>query len=1855
MSFIPGYRLVQRIYESENSLVVKATRERDGMPVVLKILKNDFPTIEELARYRREYEITSAIDAPGVVRGHDMQRHEKTLLMVLEDFGGKSISDLLADRPLEVDEFIEMAIHIAEALDKVHRANVIHKDISPQNIVINPSTGEVKIIDFGIASRFSREQPSLKSPEVLEGTLLYMSPEQTGRMNRSLDYRTDFYSLGSTFYEMLTGSPPFEVDDMMEMVHCHIARDPVPIHRRNASVPLALSKILSKLMAKRAENRYQSAEGLIADLEAVRLGVGLERFEPGLRDRSRQFNIPERLYGREGEIRSLLNAFERAQRGKAELMLLAGQSGVGKSALVHEVHKPITRAHGYFIAGKFDQFQRNTPYLGLVGALRELVRQILTESDASLKKWREELNLALTPNAQVILDVLPELELVIGPQTAVPELGAGEATNRFNRVVVQLLRVLSAGDRVLVIFLDDLQWADTATLNLLRVILSDESIERLLVIGAYRDNELDAMHPLGLLLKALRDHGTPMESLKLESLGLPEIANILADTLATDIAEVTVLARLVLQKTQGNPLFVRQFLMDLYREGLITRTDSTEANGKPWAWDLNAIRTAGITANVVDLLLRRVRQLSPEAQESLQIAACIGNRFDIDTLAMIQNLSPQEAFERLREAVNVELLKPLSELTTSEAEDILSPLLVREFQFQHDRVQQAAYSLIDRESQRFVQLSIGRSLLSTLSPEARNDRIFEIVDHLNLGRTLIDDDKERLALIQLNVAAAHKASAATAYEAALSLVRIAQELLGESGWEDNYELALDAFRQRAALEYLCGNYEACEEVVSVTLVHVRTDLERAEVYFTRIAQYTQLAQFDAAIDSAFKALDLLGVPLPTEELGENGQQIIGEVMQMLGGRNPAELINEPDISDAKMALAQRCLRHLTIAAFLSNQELFPIVVGTSVKVSLQYGNAPESALSYANLGLIMGAFMDKFREGAAFGNLALKLCERFEGKAPSATVCLVVGSELVPWVKHVDEAIPVIERGIQEGLDSGEILWVGYLAVYRVLLEAFSGVRLDTVLEGAAERLEFTEETQNKGASAAIRAHQIVLSMLAGRTKSSMDFRTDELDEAEFLAACEEQQLSLALCLYKVLKAQALYLCGRPQEALQLTLEIESMLNFIPNHPNLADHRLYQSLSLAALYPSGDNDRDAEALKKISANIDQLELWASNCPDNYLAKRLMVEAEFCRINGDDLKATDLYDQAIDAAHKHRFVQDEALANELAARFVMETRPKSRIGAMYLRGAHYAYGMWGASRKKEELEMEFPQLFTEFGQARSKSSTGLDYRKSSLQRTSSKSAEDQLDIDTLIKAGQTISGEVNLSRLLEQLLKILIENAGAQRGVLLLSRNGTLMVEGEANAGLEKVDVMMSIPLDSPDGADLAPLGVINYAARTSNVILIEDAQQDERFLADPYIRARETRSVLCQPILNQGMLVGIIYLENDLNSSTFTPERAHLISLLSGQIAISIRNAELVENLEEKVRERTEKLETHSAFIQQTFGRYMSDQIVDQLLKSPDALDFRGRNTTVTVLMSDLRGFTTFADNLPPDTIVKLLNNYLSVMTTVIDRYKGTIDSFIGDGILTIFGVPFQRPDDAERAVACALEMQLAMPQVNEWNRRNKLPNLEMGIGINTGEVVAGNIGSRKRAKYGIVGSNVNLASRVEAYTVGGQVLITEATRRAVGKPLTVRDVGSVEPKGIAAPVRLFKVTGIGGDYDLELPELEPLWVDMQSPIPVKFRLVVDKKVTPAGYDGKIVRLAGDSARLTSTFFPSPYSDLELVLQGEDGENILSPMYGKVLEDHAPDGTFSLRFTSIPPECAKLLRELENWRVTNSSSSPEGR
>jgi serine/threonine protein kinase len=810
MIALPGIVIHDKIYESSTSIVYRGRRDdgpahcfADTARVVIKSLKQDYPSLQEITRYKQEYQITHSLNLEGVIQAYGQQEYQRTLVILLEDFGGESLEQWMRNRPeafcpVPLAIFLRLAIDLTKILGRIHAAGVVHKDINPGNIVLNLETGVVKLIDFGIATQFNRTNPTFRSPHGLEGTLAYLSPEQTGRMNRLLDYRTDFYSLGVTFYELLTGRLPFAATDMLELVHCHLAKQPVPPNDLTATIPKAVSEIILKLMAKNAEDRYQSASGIKSDLE--RCVHQLEKFgridcfQLGLQDGSSQFQIPQKLYGRETELEAFLAAFDRVAgtgnvrcpQFKVEMMLVSGCAGIGKSALVRELYKPITQKRGYFISGKFDQLQRNVPYSAIVDALRKLVQLLLGEPDEQVQQWRSHLLNALGSNGQLIIDVIPEVELIIGKQPPKPDVGATEAQNRFNRVFQQFLRVFCSKEHPLVIFLDDLQWIDSATLKLIELIMLDEQTQSLFLIGAYRDNEVSPTHPLVLTLEKLRPQGTLLQEINLSSLTLEPLSQLIAETLHRSTVDVSPLAKLVLHKTEGNPFFVNEFLRMLYSENLLTFAIDQQI----WQWDMAQIEAQAITDNVVELLLVKLKKLPEVTQQLLQLAACIGAEFDLETLAIVGERSPKTVFQDLLPAVQGELIQPLSELD----ED----LLVQEYKFLHDRVQQAAYVLIPEDQKQVMHYSIGQLLLSKLSEVEQSERLFDIVNHINFGQSLLSQKDEKEKIAQLNLAAAQKAISSTAYEAAIRYLETGIDLLEVEAWMSQYGLMFNLYRTLCA-------------------------------------------------------------------------------------------------------------------------------------------------------------------------------------------------------------------------------------------------------------------------------------------------------------------------------------------------------------------------------------------------------------------------------------------------------------------------------------------------------------------------------------------------------------------------------------------------------------------------------------------------------------------------------------------------------------------------------------------------------------------------------------------------------------------------------------------------------------------------------------------------------------------------------------------------------------------------------------------------------------------------------------------------------------------------------------------------
>jgi predicted ATPase/class 3 adenylate cyclase/tRNA A-37 threonylcarbamoyl transferase component Bud32 len=1710
---LPGYQILAQIYESANTLVYRGIREQDSQPVILKRYKEDYPTPFQLARYKQEYEITRNLNINGVVKAKALEKYQNTLVIIFEDFGGESLAQLMNNQKFELEEFLAIAIEIAETLGEIHATNIIHKDIKPSNIFLNSETRQVKISDFGISSVLSRENPTIKNPNILEGTLAYISPEQTGRMNRSLDYRTDFYSLGATFYELLTHQLPFHTHDALELVHYHIAKQPVAPHEIKPEIPQAVSDIVMKLLAKTAEERYQSAWGLKADLQECLTQLQnkgqITQFPLGRTDISDKFQIPQKLYGREQEIITLLTAFDRVSLGSTELMLISGYCGIGKSVLVQELYKPITRQRGYFISGKFDQLQRNIPYSGFVSAFRNLIRQLLTEGEAQLAYFREKLLAAVGCNGQVIIDVIPEVELIIGSQPPVAELGLTEAQNRFNLVFLNFIRVFCQPEHSLTIFLDDLQWSGEATLKLIELMMTDDKLQNLFLIGAYRDNEVSPTHPLMMRLEALQRQDATINQITLTPLNLEQISNLIADTLHQDTSTVKSLAELVVRKTEGNPFFVNQFLNALYQEDLLFFNSSGSEKPRTWQWDIPKIEAIGITDNVVELMSEKLKKLPAKTQQVLRLAACVGNHFNLNTLSCIHEKSAAETFQCLLPAIQEGLILPTSELEASETEVLTSDLLIFNYKFLHDRVQQAAYALMNESLQKAVHLRIGQLLLAKLSPEERTDRIFELVDHLNRGQTLIVDEQEQVQLAHLNLLVGQKAKDATAYAAAKEYLAAGMKGLPSTSWSQHYELTLRLHKQLAEVEYLNGNFEQSEALIYRALDQAKSTLEKTELYNLLIVQYTMRANYERAIQMGRKALALLGIDLPEENLQAALERELANAKENLGNREIASLIAEPEMTNLEKKAAVKLLMNIDPPAYFSNQELYAVIVVKMTNISLKYGPVSESAKGYTTYGLILNSVLGDYQSGYEFARLGVKLSERFHDLAQKCKACNMFANHIIHWVKPIKDAKIVNDEGYKAGLESGDFQFSGYILMHQVMNSFFAGKNLEKLLNRIKSKQNFVNKTQNQLAINTLLGYYMSILNLCDLTKKKWTFHTDEMSEQQYLNNFQAHPDPHSLCLYYILKSQLFYLYEQPSEALQYILEAEKLLPYILGIVTEAEHNFYYSLSLVALYPDASESNKKHYWQKIIDNQKQMKIWADNCPENFLHKYLLVAAEVARLCGKELEAMDLYDRAIQSAREQDFVQDEALANELAAKFWL-AKGKEEFSQLYMTKAHYSYQLWGAKRKVTDLEEKYSQYLA---RKATTAKAGIKDTASTTQTSSTKS-NSCLDLTTVMKASQAISGEIVLDKLLAKLMQILIENAGAQKGFLILESKGQLLIEAEGALAQDNITVLHSLPIQNSQSLALS---IINYVAHIKENVVLNDATREGKFTQDPYIQNNQPKSILCTPLINQGQLSGIVYLENNLTAGAFTPDRLEILNLLSTQAAISIENARLYTNIEK---------------LNKAYFRFVPRQFL-QFLEKESIIDVELGNQVqkeMSVLFADIRDFTAMSETMTPQDNFKFINAYLSRMEPAIIDNHGFIDKYIGDGIMALFS------GGADDAVKAGIAMLHQLADYNQYRTNKGCTPIRIGIGINTGSLMLGTVGGHSRMDGTVISDTVNLASRIEGITknYGVSLLISQQTFEQLNdaNQYAFRMLGKVNVKGKSAVVTVYEI------FDADAPNI---------------------------------------------------------------------------------------------------------------------
>lgn len=1486
MLSLPGYRISSKIYESANSLVYRGIRELDLQPLVFKVLKQNYPTPDELTRYRQEYEITRSLNLEGAIEVYGIQAYQNTLVMFLEDFGGESLRHWLTQRSLTLEEVLTLGIRLAEILGQVHQQQVIHKDINPTNIVWNPATGQLKLIDFGIASRITRETPTLRNPNVLEGTLAYMSPEQTGRMNRSLDYRTDFYSLGVTLYELLTQQLPCIADDALELVHCHLAKQPIAPGNCISTIPKPVSDIVMKLLAKTAEDRYQSCRGIQTDLETcltqLQTTNSISAFPLAQHDVSDTFQIPQKLYGRRREVETLLGAFDRVagsssleNQGRSELMLISGYSGIGKTSLVQEIYKPITQRRGYSISGKFDQYQRNIPYSGVVSAFASLVEQLLAESQPQLSRWREKLLAALEPNARVIIEVIPELELVLGEQPPVTELPPTEARNRFNRVFQQFVQSLTQPEHPLVIFLDDLQWVDAASLQLMQLLMTTE-IPFLFLIGAYRDNEVSATHPLMHAIEEMQKAGITTHAIALSPLQIADLSELLADTLNRSADDVLPLADLVLAKTDGNPFFVNEFLRALYVEQLLT----FDYQHSQWNWSIAQIHQRNITDNVVELLVTKIQRLQLTTQDGVRRAACIGNQFDLQTLTFVLSAAgvleapdPQAAIALLKEAVNVGLIVPLNdsykriELGIPQPDDALR----MEYKFAHDRIQQAAYSLNSEAERILIHRQIGQQLLQNTSAEQQTQKLFDIVNQLNLSKGLIKAQSERDELARLNLLAGEKAIASTAYEAALRYLDAGLKLLSADSWQNQYDLTLALHIETVFAEYLNANFEAALLLAEVVIKQAKNLLDKAKVYETKLQIYITQSQLVEAIDTGLSVLEMLGVSLEKEP---------PNVLEI------EALIYLSEMTEPAKLAAMQILITLVMATFYANPDLFPQIVFTMVHLSLGFGNSASSAYGYVAYAWMLCRHLD-IEPGYRYGELALRVLGKFKADSLKCKISFMHNSYVRPWKEHHREIIEPLVKSVQDGLETGGIEYAGYCSMSYCQTLFFVGENLATVVHKSGQYIELMQKLNHSYAKNYLQIyHQLGLN-LAREASAKSQLTGTAFNEDEMVPIFREAKHSTMLGNIYLAKTILSYLFRESSLAVENAKATDQCAASMVGSINHAEHIFYYSLALLDRYPYVKPNEQQEYLTQVLRNQEKMQQWADHAPFNFQHKYDFVEAEKARVTGQIYLAMELYDRAIVGAREQGYIHEEALANELAAEFYRACG-REKIAQTYLTDAYYGYVRWGAKRKVRDLEEEYHELSAQVWKRDS-------YLKVACTTTSTAGSDSAtLDLLTVMKASQVLSGELNLQKLLAQLMTLLVQNAGAQTGILLLESNNQLRIEAIGTVDGAEVIVQQSIPLEN---TEQLPISLIQYVARKRETVVLEDAVRELRFASDRYIQSLQPKSVLCMPIQGQGKLIGILYLENNLTTDAFTPDRATILQVLTSQAAIALENTRLYEQL----------------------------------------------------------------------------------------------------------------------------------------------------------------------------------------------------------------------------------------------------------------------------------------------------------------------------------------------------------------------
>lgn len=1501
MSSLFDYQVTEQLHSGARSLVWRA-RGSDGAALIVKVPRQQFLSFQQVASFQREYAMARRCSHPGVVQALALQRHDGHWTMILQDSGGRALDQVVreglaartgpAQPALDLDDFFDIALQLCDALEAVHRQGLIHRDINPSNLVWHGGRRLLQLIDFGVACEPPPDRQDAAGAYPLEGTLRYMAPEQTGRMNRRLDYRADFYALGATFYALLAGQAPFEADDEMELVHCHLARSPDWSHPALADLPGQLLPIIQRLLEKNPAQRYQSLQGLRADLAACRSPMTVGRRALSAHDG--RFVVPSTLRGRDDAVASLLAAFDRSAAGACEMLLVAGNSGIGKSALVREVQQPLIDRRAYFLSGKIDQLQREVPYAALVQAFQALMHQLLGQSAEMLRLWDGKLREALGSGLGAMVELIPELALIVGATEPAPAATPIQAQLRLDRLFPRFVQVFVASGQPLVLFLDDLQWADGATLRMLELLMLSCAAgdackgSGLLLIGAYRDHEVGDTHPLAALRNKLLGCGARVTTLALRELTEPQVGQVVAAAVRVAVADCAALTRICYQKTAGNPFFLRQFLAGLSDDGHLRYRAADDC----WDWDLAAIEQARYTDNLVEALLERIRRLPTATQQLLQLAASSGNCFTLGTLALAVDRPPAHALQDLAPALDAGLIQPLARrdgMPGDGAGDRDSG-----YRFLHDRVQQAAYLAADEQARAASHLLLGRLLLTQTSGQERDGRLFDIVEQLNAGRALLADAGERLQLAGLNLQAGEKARRCAAFQATLVHMRTGLELLPDDAWRSAAGLWLDLQLGAAEASYLCGQFDAAEAIYGLVRARVRTPLEQVRCIAIQAHQYQLQGRLPDAIAVQRAALAQLGMDIPHEvaQLKARFDELRVGLGHLPGAREPAVLLAAGDMSDAAALAAMQMMHGLWMSSYYAGQQdLSALMVVSMTRMSMQGGSSDFSAIAYVGYALIVALYDGDAVRGYAVGAMALLLARRRSNMQARTQAGLMFAALTSHWTQPLRHSDALYQEAMGWALEIGDFVQVGLVAAVRATERLILGDHLPQLLLDIEQDIALMRANgQQAMADCCVAGAVAPIKSLMGLLPQRGSYDHASFSEAGFLEQYGDSQLYRAYFLQGKIRDAYLF---DTADAEQLAAQLPLVTGIMRGQAKVVESSFYAALIWvrAVRRDRGRADADAVALlEKIDALQGSLAAWAVQGSDHSVARHLLVQAEMARYRSELQAATRCYQQAIDAAGLAGYVNLQALGNELCGQYWLEQQ-QPRVAAVFIGDAIAYYEQWGAQGKVAQLRARHAAPPS---RASAHASVRMDGGAA-------------LDMVSLMKAATILSNETGLRNVLARLIAIVCENAGAQVARLLLLADGAYHVEAEIDGNAVTVLQSRRVDLDAASDPQF-PLSLLRYLVRTGVEVIEDSVTGLSRFAADPYLQ-HHARAVMCLPIRHGGQIDGILYFENRLADAPFTQERVTFLRMLGAQAMISIASARLHDNLERRVAERTAQLE----------------------------------------------------------------------------------------------------------------------------------------------------------------------------------------------------------------------------------------------------------------------------------------------------------------------------------------------------------